>query len=468
MTDTMNFRPFRFFLRLLVLGLPLFVGAASGCAVDDEADPGTAPTDVPLVLGCQDPPCDPIFPDPGDDVPDPPPTFPACDFGNHDHAVLAPGALALDFTVCSTHFPAGSTARSAIQAAVNAFNEVQGSAVTIRIVGSEPHTTYDQTRNKNGINKIDVACPKGATDCGYTGRARAFKNLSGDVVECDLVFEPATYDFTDPNTDSENFLPRLTSRREKRLISDAMHEIGHCVLDDHTFSTMETPNIMGINNGAYLFEGPSDDGSKCLNCPVADGLKACDHQHMRLHYPDGSMGVPELFFTNYDIIQRSSGSFAPTLHQGTGDFFVRPGDTQTLRWSVMNTGPNGAPLGQLHVYLTTDRHLGDSNDVLVLDVARPEWVGGGKFGTLEATFTVPGLPLGRSYWIALVADATNATTELDETNNVHFHHRKLTTTDADLEASGIALDVFETSGKLQFLEHVDFVVTNLGSKSTLP
>jgi hypothetical protein len=375
-----------------------------------------------------------------------------CDYTGESHDILANGFHFIELTLCEDHFPYGSPEFEDVMAVIDDYNRVQNTSVTMAFAGWEPHTDYDATRTDDNVNKIDFT-EEGCAgdDCSFSGRAKPWKNVWGRINECDVVLDEGdTWTFG---------LRDYTTRTRGSFRNTLSHELGHCVGFDHTAGFIDVPNIMGSLTGKWLSEGEID---------VQAGLKAFDHGHLRFHYPSGNGGLPDLFYTNYQV-DWSDGSYVCEENSQLDDTRAARGQEVELTWTRMNTGPV-AVTDSFHtnVVLSTDRTIGDADDIRI-----KRWVHSGSVpasSTLYAqtSFVVSeDWPAG-TYWVAFVVDADDEVEEADETNNIHFLAERLTIADVPdlaVEITGrlIMHRILFGGDTEPYLNSVSYSVTNLGT-----
>jgi hypothetical protein len=332
-----------------------------------------------------------------------------CDYVDKKHALVANGFKTVEFTLCEDHFAFGTGAYDDAMAIFDDFNRVQNSEIQMVFAGWAAHTNYEDTRTKNGINKIDfteAGCV--GDDCSFSGRAKPWNNVWGRVKECDVVLnENSTWRFGLPASNQRSLGGWL-----RNILT---HEIGHCIGWPHSKSTVDVPNIMGSGTGKWLQEDETD---------VHMGLKAFDHGHLRHHYSDGGDdGRPDLLFTNWTV----DASNACVENEQISDTNAGYGQSIELSWTRQNTGPvsNGSCF-YTELILSTDRVIGNADDILAdrwrVCTAVPE----SSTTFHDRTITIdPSWPEAL-YNVAMNIDADDDVNEADETNNLHFLAEQLT------------------------------------------
>lgn len=121
------------------------------------------------------------------------------------------------------------------------------------------------------------------------------------------------------------------------------------------------------------------------------------------------------------------GSFDPAA--------ATPGMPIQVRGKIENSGPRAAGANWIHIYLSADSTITQTDTLLQSGLRSPE-LGPKETITVNANPTIPlGTPLG-SYYVGLIADVLDEVTEIDKTNNAQAigAGALLVTTPPDLRA----------------------------------
>jgi len=333
----------------------------------------------------------------------------SCGYTGHSHPVLAGSFHSIGLTLCSTHFPAGSAERAAVQMAVDHMNAVSNCSLHFYIAGTEAHTDYDGTFEDDGVNKLDFVDPAdcGCSDTSFDGRTITYGNSSGDINEFDLGFdEDENWNFGPPSS-------WALSDGTTYFRTVLLHEIGHGLGFDHSASVTPDLSIMGGKTGKWV-------GMKKV------GLKAYDYGHIRYHYGDSEDNkLADLVLSNYRT-EDDSGTYACALNEGLSDTDVWAGQTIEMTWTRMNLGDRAAHNDYYtKVYLSTREDGGTSFGTL------KTWIHTGDVAahsTLYAStnITIPSSTPAGTYYVVIDIDYTDTIHERREDNNLLVIHEPLT------------------------------------------
>lgn len=333
----------------------------------------------------------------------------SCDYTGGSHDVLADSFHSIGFTVCSTHFPAGSDARAAIDFALSRLNRVQGSDLYFYIAGTSSHKNYDNTLEEDGYNRIDIT-EEGCSgdDCSFSGRTIHYNNIWGNINEFDIALnEDITWNYGMPSSWSSDGTTYLRSL--------LLHEIGHGIGFDHGSGDSSDLTIMGSLMGKWSANKDID-------------IKAYDHGHMRYHYSDGSSNLlPDLVISNYNLSYDSTdGSYSCELNEGVSSTSISRGSSFTLSWTRMNTGPKDVTTSyNSGVYLSTDETL-SSDDTLIKTIAMTTSVPANSTHYLDETVTIPSTAKLGNFFVIMKLDKDNVISEQFDSNNIMPIHTQIT------------------------------------------